>query len=200
MQAMTIKKSAMGLLIVIFLFLAAPSYAADADSLFSLEVDPATFFLKGYSLHFRFTPSNSAAAHWVFGLGIYALEFPDPLRDLVVNNSDDNLDLKLTHGYGLFSEYYLRPDRRGWFLGGQLALTQYDLHNPSKGSDAHYTTLLIMPRAGYRWFPFQNGFYLLPWIGVGYNPKVSGGTTVGDKTYHLSPILPFATLHLGYQF
>jgi len=41
------------ILVVVHLFLAAPIYAAGAGSLFFLEVDPATFLLEGYSLHFR---------------------------------------------------------------------------------------------------------------------------------------------------
>jgi len=181
------------------LLLVAPVTPAGAEPSLSLETDPATFLFDGYSLHFRFSLPESAP-NWVFGAGIYAMDLPDPLRKMVITNADRDLDITLKHGYGLFSEYYLRSDYQGWFIGGQLGITQFELHNPSKGPDANYTTLLIMPRIGYRWVPFQNGFYLLPWAGIGYAPLLSGGTAVGERSYHRSGILPFATLHLGYQF
>lgn len=181
------------------LLLFAPIGAAAAEPRFSLETDPATFLLDGYSLHFRFTLPD-IAPNWVFGAGIYRMELPDPLRKTVITNADRDLEITLTQGYGLFVEYYLRPDRQGWFLGGQVGITRFELHNPSLGPDADYTTLLIMPRIGYRWLPFQNGFYILPWAGIGYTPLLSGETAIGERTYHRSGILPFFTLHLGYQF
>lgn len=192
------KKAIVQVILLFSIFFIQPIHPVYAVSTFSIETDPATFLLDGYSLHFRFTPSS--AEHWVFGAGIYAMEFPGFLRNIVLTNADSDLDLKLTHGYGLFSEYYLRADRQGWFVGGQVAVTQFELHNPSLGSDAHYTTLLIMPRIGYRWYPFQNRFYLLPWLGAGYTPRLSGETSVGSKRYHLSNFLPLFALHLGYDF
>ena len=186
-------------IVVCMLPLILPVGAVAADPRFSLEIDPATYLLDGYSLHFRFTLPDPAP-NWVFGAGIYRMELPDPLRKMVITNADRDLEITLTQGYGLFAEYSLRPDRQGWFVGGQLGITRFELHNPSLGPDADYTTLLIMPRIGYRWVPFQNGFYLLPWAGIGYTPLLSGETAIGERSYHRSGILPLFTLHLGYQF
>jgi hypothetical protein len=170
------------------------------STVYSLETDPGTFALNGYALHLRAAPAGSR--HWVLGAGVYALDLPSAMVDLNAANRGQGWGVRLDHGLGLFAEYYLDPTRRGWLLGGQLALQDYRLTNASlPGTVARFTNALFMVHGGYRWYPSRGDhWYVQPWAGVGYDQKLSGQNTLGAQTYDIAPLMVFATVHVGYTF
>ncbi len=176
-------------------------HAAQASDVtrYALETDPATFLWNGYAAHLRVAPA--ATPHWVFGLGAYALDLPDPMVAMTDANKDQGWAVRLRQGVGLFSEYYLATDQQGWFVGGQLAHQEYRLRNDDYGSDqVTYAAMLLMAHAGYRWYPAGEHFYIQPWAGAGMSRKVSGDNSLQDKTYKVAPLLSFMTVHMGYRF
>jgi hypothetical protein len=40
----------------------------------------------------------------------------------------------------------------------------------------------------------------MPWAGVGFTTQLSGVRRVGAREYNLFPLIPFATVHVGWQF
>lgn len=173
---------------------------AQGQTTYSIETDPATFVLNGYAAHVRVAPA--ALDHWVFGFGVYALDIPDVMVDMNSANKGQGWQPRLDQGLGLFAEYFFDPSRQGWFVGGQLALQDFRLANTNTpGTGANYTNALLMAHTGYRWYPRgKQSWYMQPWLGVGYTRTISGQTTVGTQTYDVAPIVPFATLHVGYEF
>ncbi len=164
-----------------------------------VETDPATFAFDGYAVHLRVAPRE--VEHWVFGIGTYSMKFPDLLVNINSKNSNQGWDVNLKHGYGVFSDYYFEPTKDGWFVGGQLALQQYKLTNSTTGSkEANFSTILFMPRVGYQWFPWKEGFYFMPWFGLGFSSKISGEREIDTKSYDLFPLVAFVTVHVGYRF
>ena len=113
------------------------------------------------------------------------------------NNKDEGWDQRLDQGYGLFIDYYFNEKRSGTFIGMQLAHQKYDITKNSK--DATYNTLLTMVHIGYN-YTFYNNFYIKPWIGVGYNHKTSGSSTINGEEFDVAKIVVFPTVHLGYNF
>ncbi len=172
---------------------------AQEKNRFSLEIDPATYALGGYAVHLRMT--TPALPGWRFGFGAYALDFPDLFVDMNPDNKDESWDVRLDSGIGLFAEFTPGGKDRGWFAGGQVAVQRFQVGNEQEGTaQAEFSTLLLMIHTGYRWFPSASGLYLQPWAGLGYAGKISGETQVGSRTYAVSPVVPFMTLHLGYIF
>ncbi len=164
-----------------------------------IETDPATFALNGYAAHLRVHPDF--LGHWTLGAGAYSLDFPDLFIDLNSRNKNRGWDVRLNQGFGLFAEYFFDRRDRGWFLGGQVASQKFRIKNDAAGANSsEFTTLLLMGRIGYRFFPMGKNFYLQPWLGIGYITKISGSNRVGSKTYDIFPIMPFLTVHLGYRF
>lgn len=173
--------------------------SAQSQTTFSIETDPSTFLFKGYALHIRIKPKNSQ--HWVVGAGAYALDMPSLMVNLNADNKDRGWNVRINSAYGLFGEYYLKEANCGWFVGLQTSIQNYKISNDNlAGASSRYHNLLLMPSVGYNWHPFRSPLYLKPWAGVGYTTKLSGENRVGDRTYHIAPLVPFVTMHVGYSF
>ena len=172
--------------------LALPFAAHGANLL--VETDPATFPLAGGALHLRVRPE--ACPSWTFGAGIYALDFPSLLVDLTPENKGEDWNVRIQPGIGIFTDRDFGEKNSHLTLGGQVGLQRFEVDATGrKGSDGFWN-LLIMPRIGYHWAPFDNGFYLFPWAGLGYTKTVSGST----GQFHVAPLVPFATMHVGWEF
>ncbi len=186
------------------LFIAAltPTLAAaqDEKTVVMVETDPMTFALDGFATHIRF--SFPGARQWTFGAGLYGMEFPSLLVDLNADNKDEGWNQRLKLGYGLFVDHYFNDGPQGFFVGAQVAIQRYEISQQAQGqARSQYANLLIMPRAGYLWKPFEdNGFYLMPWLGLGGTAKIAGDAKVGTEQFEIAPVLAFATLHAGWQF
>ena len=186
-------------LLIVLLFFTAIKINAQSVKHFFIETDPSTFAFQGYAIHFRFIPSD--ANNLVMGIGTYSMKFPGLIVNLNSMNRNAGWNVKLNHGYGIFGDYYFKKAGKGIFAGVQLALQEYKITNSDQtASEQTFDNILIMPRLGYQWYPFEKGLYIMPWIGLGYETKVGGSNNVGDKSYDISPVLPFATFHIGYNF
>lgn len=164
----------------------------------SIEIDPATFVFKGYGVHLRYQPKN--CNHLLFGVGAYAMDMPDMLVNFNKTNKDAGWKVRLNSGYGLFGEHHFSQVNKGWFMGAQIGTQEYKVENESEGGNTKFTNVLAMVYGGYTWKPWQSGFYIKPWAGMGYTSKIGGGNNLGAKKYDIAPITMFATLHLGYTF
>jgi hypothetical protein len=164
----------------------------------SMEIDPATFGFNGYGIHIRVKPKNSE--HLLIGVGTYAMDFPNVLVDFNNENKDNGWNVRLNQGYGVFGEHHFSEVNKKWFVGGQLAIQEYKIENETIAGSEKFTNSLLMAYGGYTWQPFNFGFYIKPWAGIGYNSKLSGTNTIGNSEYDIAPIMMFVTLHLGYTF
>ncbi len=165
---------------------------------FSLEIDPVTFGFRGYSLHLRVKPKNSD--HLLIGVGAYAMDMPTALVDFNPNNIDKGWKLRLNQGYGAFGEYHFSEVNKKWFMGAQTSIQEYKIQNETIEGSEKFTNFLLMAYGGYTFQPFKFNLYIKPWAGIGYTTKIAGNNSLGNLAYDISPIIPFATLHIGYTF
>jgi hypothetical protein len=63
-----------------------------------------------------------------------------------------------------------------------------------------FTTVVVMPRVGYLFRPFDAGFYVMPWLGLGATARIGGNVLVGGEKYDVFPLVAFATVHAGWRF
>jgi hypothetical protein len=159
-----------------------------------VETDPATFAFSGYAAHVRFSPHGGLT----FGAGVYAMNMPKPIAEL--GSGNEGFRLSLRNGIGLFVDHHFARRPHGWFVGLQLALQRWRVGRDETDTTTDYTTALAMVRFGTLLHPFDNGFYVLPWIGVGASPRISGSTTVDDRRYSPLPVLAFGAVHVGWAF
>lgn len=164
----------------------------------SIEIDPATFFMKGYGIHLRLQPKN--CNHLLYGVGIYGLDLPDVLVDFNEKNKNKGWNVRIQQGFSLFGEHHFKDVNKAWFVGMQAGIQKFKLTNDHSPKETSYSNILTMAYAGYTFNPFNNGLYLKPWFGLGYTSKISGDHILDNDTYNIAPITYFATLHIGYTF
>ncbi|MGL1885318.1 MAG: hypothetical protein OCD76_02290 [Reichenbachiella sp.] len=183
-------------IIMITTIITAQAQTDNTKTKWSVEIDPSTFMFKGYSAHLRY----SLTEHILLGAGAYAMDFPDVFVNMNAQNKNEGWKVRLSQGYGLFSEYYFQEVNQKWFLGAQVAYQEYQISKETNSTKSTYETILTMGYFGYSWQPFDFNMYVKPWAGIGYSNQVNANTTLGDDTYDVSPITMFATLHIGYTF
>lgn len=165
----------------------------------SLETDPSTFAFKGYAIHFRIKPKE--CKHILLGAGTYALDMPSIMVDMNGENKNKGWEVRINSAYSFFGEYYFKEANQKWFVGLQAGVQNFKNKNEKlPNQNNKYSNMLLMPSIGYNWQPFKFPMYIKPWMGIGYTTKITGENNIGSMKYDIAPILPFATVHLGYTF
>lgn len=120
-------------------------------------------------------------------------------------------NLKVNQGLGIWTQYYFKSKNGGWFTGLQLFSQKFKLGNDNYPGQYDRTNIVMLAlQLGYIWYPVKKlNLYLRPWAGFGlqkardgiFKPeKVNSEMTIGSKEYHMDPIQPFVTFHIGYTF
>jgi hypothetical protein len=176
-----------------------PIFSQDYSSRLSLEIDPATFILRGYSFHIRYQPMVSKRL--LIGVGTYAFDMPQPLINLNGMNKDEGWKVKVRNAYSLYGELFFKEANYGWFIGEQVGFQRFRVSNNKEAAGpAKFNCLVLMTYLGYSWHPYKGSFYIKPWVGLGYTSRVDGTNTVGSMRYDIAPLIPFFTFHIGYTF
>jgi hypothetical protein len=157
-----------------------------------LDVEPAAFFLHGYSVHVGAQPP--AMPRLLLSTGAYAFDVPDLLVDFSGEDSAE-WNVRLFFGAGVFAEYFVgaQPDR-GWLVGGQLGVQRYEVTDRAAMA-SRFTDALLLVRGGYEWHPGGYGFYIYPWIGAAFTAKVGGD----DGGYAPRAVVPYVTADIGWR-
>jgi hypothetical protein len=161
-----------------------------------VDVEPAAYVLRGFSVHLR------AAVPWqprlVAGLGAYGFDMPRLLVDLAPGNRDEDWDVRLFLGSNVFADYFFgESPRDGWLAGGQIGIQHFRAR--LAGEEEVVVTLVFMARVGYEWHPWaRSGFYLFPWLGAAYAPEID--REGDDLGYETPPVTPYGAVELGWRF
>jgi hypothetical protein len=149
---------------------------------YTIEVDPIAYFLKGYSVHLIVDHQK-----WRYDLGVFGLELPDAAYKVKPTTNGSKLRFD---GLGFKVDYFLNSLI---FIGAQSGAVY--LPSP-KGEAWNLETSL---RVGLKWKPWTESFYIQPWLSYGpsFGEKAFGKD---DQRVELKSGLPFATVHLGWEF
>lgn len=172
--------------------------AATAAPLVEIETDPSTFAFHGGALHVR--AAVPGAERWAVGLGAYALRLPRPMVELAPANRGEGWIADLL-GAGVFVDRFVRAPLSGLSVGAQVAVHRWSLARPDVERETVASGLLVMPRVGYQWAPFDRlGLYVYPWLGLGITGRIGGDVDLAGASYQIGPVLPFAAVHVGWRF
>ena len=183
--------------IIAALCLVGATRAASADpTLVDLECDPFPFATLGYGCQ---VGVRHAALHGVrISLASFMVNVPDVITEI---NGNDGFHLRVRPSVALYVLYYFSPPGRdGLAVGGALRYLRYRYrHDDFPGEEAHTSELSPEAIVGYQWHPFDNGFYLQPWLGLSVTAARDGDPVVGDQRYDALPVQPFFTVNVGWE-
>ena len=151
------------------------------------EIDPLAFAAKGFSLH-----AGIRWHHFRADLGVFGMDLPKFLQ------KDDRFTTGFA-GFGAKLDYRFFGRGDGPFVGisaGRARVTTS--HEASGLAETHYEHD-IGGRIGYQIDVFR-GFYVMPWVGLGYKLGTQAVTLDGDTLKKGAALLVFPTVHLGYRF
>lgn len=171
---------------------------ADADEPHRLhaEVDPLPFALGGYGGQIGFRAAELPRLR--FAVASFALEVPDAVAQL--DDDNDGFHLEVRPSGALYCLYFLSGPRGGWVAGGSLRYLRLEYrHDDFPGQATRLGEASFEAIAGYKWHPWDAGFYLQPWLTIARAVARTDDATVGDRAYQQMFVQLFATVNLGWE-
>ena len=184
------------ILVALLVATAAAGRAAAEPHRLHVEVDPLPFALGGYGGQIGY---RAAALPRVrFALASFALEVPDPVVEL--DDDNDGFHIEVRPSGAAYVLYFLSGPRGGWVAGGSLRYLRLEYsHDQVPGARTRIGELSVEAIAGYKWHPWDAGFYLQPWLTVARALADTGDPVVGDREYQPMFLQLFATVNLGWE-
>ncbi|MBV6646088.1 MAG: hypothetical protein KI790_11605 [Cyclobacteriaceae bacterium] len=164
----------------------------------AIETDPTTTIFGARTLSIIIEPES--LGHFSIFTNVVTADFPTWIEDLInPRMANKAFEAQIKIGGGFSVDYFLDADRTGWYFG---LLNLFFKNQVSRNEQRQtFTTHNIMPRIGYRWFPFtNNNIYLNPFFALKGEYKLSGNNLVDGQRYKPQPIYAFMTVHIGYHF
>ena len=152
----------------------------------SLEVDPAPFFMGGWSV-----AAGAASGRLRWSVNSFAYDVPSFA-------AEPGWRERVELGFGARVQLYLRDGARGFYGGMQAGVRSVRFEREGSEGMARVTQIDLLPHVGYRWFTGLGGLYLMPAAGLDVllwsSPASAGGAPV--PTSRFAPVL---ALHVGYE-
>jgi hypothetical protein len=100
----------------------------------------------------------------------------------------------------IFANVFLRKDRKGFYAGSILSYDEYAVTDDATQKKEDLTKLYVVARAGFRWFPFKEYFYIDGGYGVSFNLSGSDKRTLGASTYSPQSVIALPFFAVGGRF
>lgn len=168
------------------------------SSLLALEIDPAPYFLKGYSVSLKY--SSSLKQEWAVMASIYQSDFPDAMMSKT-NRSNGWTDMKMDKSYALFLEYFLKDTRKGWYAGPAIFWYNKSAGKEESAERIQFSTIYPNLRVGYIWYPFKAfDLYVNPWFNAGCEINLDDSNHINGITFEPNQFQYILAIHIGYSF
>jgi hypothetical protein len=160
----------------------------------SIDAYPFLFLSKGGGGSIGLEFSN-----WQVGVIGFSVVPPDYIKNTFFENAD-NIKVTRNNAVELYVNYYLRKDRKGLYagiLGGPEWFLMED--NISRAKETIVKSYVV-PRLGFRLFPFKKFFYADASFGWSFNLSGTETKTLGQTTYNASSGGFIYFLQVGVRF
>lgn len=188
-------------LLILFATLFCTSLLTAQDSLktnyISLELDPAPFFLGGYSFSVKYSPKNLSKT--TFMASIFSSDFPNSMMTSA-NKDLGWTNLKMDISYAFFTDFFIRNDRQGFHFGPSIFLYNKHVVLSTINERTKFSTLYPNFRAGYIWYPNKKiDLYLNPWVNMGSEINLDNTNELNGVAFTSTKFNYIVAIHLGYS-
>lgn len=186
-------------IIVFSLFLAVSIFGQKSEpAQLSVEIDPAPFILKGYSVSVKYSPKRTQKMAWM--VSVYQSDFPNGMMTKV-NRDRGWTNMKLKTSYATFVEFYLNQERKGFYFGPSVFWYNKSVDLQSVNNRIEFSTIYPNARIGYVWYPFRNlDLYVNPWFNVGSEINLDAKNQLDGIVFEPNKLNYIVALHIGYSF
>ena len=120
-------------------------------------------------------------------------------RDAIFENAK-NLDVPTNGAAEIFANVFLRKDRKGLYAGTIVSYDWYSVTDVPTQKKEDFNKIYVVGRAGFRWFPFKEVFYVDGGYGVSFNISGSDKRVLGGSTYSPKSVLALPFFAIGGRF
>ncbi len=139
------------------------------------------------------------SGHWKMGAAGFTVKLQEGFRDAVFGNAKQ-MDVKRNSAAELFVSYYLRKDRKWFYVGAIGGPEWFTLRDNPSGKEETISKSYIVPRIGVTWFPFKKIFYIDASYGISFNLSSTEERTIGASNYYAKSMLGLPFLCFGARF
>jgi hypothetical protein len=169
-------------LILAFVSITTILFAQDKTIFFQSQIlgkgkDPAPLQLSVDAYPFLFLSKGGGGSigiefgNWQVGAIGFSVAPPDYIKNTFFQNAND-IKVSRNNAVEIFSNYYLRKDRKGIYIGIMGGPEWFMLEDKISGAKETIVKSYVVPRMGVRVFPFKKVFYADASFGWSFN--VSG--------------------------
>lgn len=138
-------------------------------------------------------------SNWQIGAIGFSVVPPDFITQTFFNNTD-NIKIRRNNAFELFANYYLRKDRKGIYTGVMGGPEWFLMEDKLSGTRETIVKNYVVPRLGFRVFPFKEYFYADASFGWSFNLSGTDERTLGQTTYSATNGGFICFLQLGVRF
>lgn len=168
-----------------------------------LEASPLQLSLDAYPFLFLANGGGGSASiefsNWQVGVIGFSVVPPDFIVNTFFNNTE-NLHVRRNNAVELFANYYLRKDRKGIYAGVMGGPEWFFMEDKISGARETILKNYVVPRLGFRVFPFKEYFYMDASFGWSFNLSDTTERTLGQSTYSAANGGFIYFLQLGARF
>lgn len=154
-----------------------------------IEQKPLQLSLDAYPFLFLANGGGGSASiefsNWQVGVIGFSVVPPDFITQTFFNNTD-NLKIRRNNAVELFANYYLRKDRKGIYVGVMGGPEWFVMEDKISGETETIVKSYVVPRLGFRVFPFREYFYADASFGWSFNLSGTETKTLGQTSYNAS--------------
>ncbi len=120
-------------------------------------------------------------------------------RDAIFKDAK-NLDVPKNTAAEIFANIFFRKDRKGFYAGSIFSYDGYTVIDTLSKTKESFNKSYLVTRVGFRWFPFQQYFYIDGGYGVSINLNGAANRTLGNTTYSHKTVLALPFFAVGGRF
>lgn len=159
---------------------------------FFAEVNPQFINSNGYGLGYEFS-------RFQVGCLDQKTELSSNFKDVVFNNSQ-SFTIPKSKTTQLFANAFLRKDRKGLYAGTTINFANYTVIDNVSQQKKDFSSQFFVARAGFRWFPLQDIFYLDCGYGASFNISNNNDQNLGNSKFKPNAVHGLPFLSVGGRF
>lgn len=171
------KRRQLYLLVLLFMFsISTKLVGQEVDRRFKIEIEPASFALKGISGSVLYQPISEKN----FSLGLFAASVDVPVftrANMFENVGGDTSDVRLGFQIALMARYNLKlfkEKESNPYVGLIAGWEYFDISQPYNPNPVRLTTYVLTPYLGYEFYFYKQMLFL--------NPQLRGVVYLGAKS------------------